>query len=57
MERINDTRIGAGIAGLMLLGIAAVEFFAAGASTVASAVTGLAGAALLVAGAAGLRPY
>jgi hypothetical protein len=56
MERINDTRIGAGIAGLMLLGIAAVEFFAAGASTVASAVTGLAGAALLVAGAAGLRP-
>ena len=57
MEKINDTRIGAGIAGLMLLGIAAVEFFAAGASTVASAVTGLAGAALLVAGAAGLRPY
>ncbi|HEX7217784.1 MAG TPA: hypothetical protein VF280_01065 [Burkholderiales bacterium] len=56
MERINDTRIGAGIAGLMLLGIAAVEFFAAGASSVASAVTGLAGAALLVAGAAGLRP-
>ena len=57
MERINDTRIGAGIAGLMLLGIAAVEFFAAGASTLASAVTALAGAALLVAGAAGLRPY
>ena len=57
MERISDTRIGAGIAGVMLLGIAAIEFFAAGASTVASAVTGLAGAALLVAGAAGLRPY
>jgi hypothetical protein len=56
MERINDTRLGAGIAGLMLLGIAALEFFAAGASSVASAVTGLAGAALLVAGAAGLRP-
>ncbi len=56
MERINDTRIGAGIAGLMLLGIAAVEFFAAGASSAARAVTGLAGAALLVAGAAGLRP-
>jgi hypothetical protein len=56
MERINDTRIGAGIAGLMLLGIAAVEFFAAGAATGGSAVTALAGAALLVAGAAGLRP-
>ena len=57
MERINDTRLGAGIAGLMLLGIAALEFFAAGASTMASAVTALAGGALLVAGAAGLRPY
>jgi hypothetical protein len=56
MERISDIRIGAGIAGVMLLGIAAIEFFAAGASTGASAVTALAGAALLVAGAAGLRP-
>ena len=57
MERIDDFRIGAGIAGLMLLGIAAIEFFAAGSATGASAATALAGAALLVAGAAGVRPY
>ena len=57
MERISDTRIGAGIAGLMLRGIAAIEFFAAGAARGARAVPALAGAALLVAGAAGVRPY
>ena len=40
-----------------LLGIAAIESVAAGAPTGASADTALAGAALLVAGAAGVRPY
>jgi hypothetical protein len=55
MKRIHNSRIGAGIAGAMLLGIAAIEFFAASAPASASILTALIGSALLFASTVGVR--
>jgi hypothetical protein len=55
MRKIGDTSMGAGIAGAMLLAIAAIEFFAATAPVGATALTALLGLAMLLAGAYGAR--
>lgn len=55
MRRMNDNRIGAGIAGAMLLGIAVIEFFGGGAPAAANFLTGAIGMAMLVASTVGLR--
>ena len=54
--KMHDNRIGAGIAGALLLGIAAVELFAASGLAGANVLTALIGIAMLIASAAGLRP-
>lgn len=53
--KMHNSRIGAGIAGAMLLGIAAIEFSATSAPVAANILTGLVGLALLIASTVGLR--
>jgi hypothetical protein len=54
-KMIHSSRIGAGIAGAMLLGIATTEFFAASAPAAANIVTTLVGSAMLIASIVGVR--
>lgn len=55
MKRAHNSRLGAAIAGAILLAVAAIEYFAASAPAGANVLTALMGSALLVAGVAGWR--
>jgi hypothetical protein len=56
MKSIHEIRAGAGVAGAMLLGIAAIEFFAAPRGPVgANILTALIGIAMLIVSTVGLR--
>jgi hypothetical protein len=54
MKKVDNSALGATVAGAMLLGLAAVEFFAASAPAGANLLTAAMGGAMLIAGLAGL---